>query len=929
MNRHRESGKIHLSEAKTSWEDQSGCEVAAGKLEVMEKFFTPLPHSAIRRSAKKEEEERSSWNRMKDPYNNASLSSSSPSSSSSQWSSESSFRGQVGFPRYYSCAPHSRSCNDLSIARGKRNTYEKEAINMQQKGASELKQLESTEKIITSDNRVGSTKLKGYSPQRKDDTHGGLEKKTLIEGGRRARSMEALAVKQSDKRQAKDNRKVIEQKQRFSRFLDEITIQVLSPSNLNSLGVKESQVVGALDPWKNSSTDSSGSREKRRHDAMTERQEQRRKGRGKGETTRPKVGANAPSPRRSRDMSTSPDSASSSAWKKRTVKKTQSPPPIKQNPRKNKASNPQITSQEREIKGRSRLERIQWMREEDCKGDRAMLQEQAPYIDNPQNCESSKELITQVPIIPPPDWWGDHGSSLPRQSNDNVPDTSSRNNESFPGTELNDQSRENNLHSANDNLETNRDSLNQKITELLDHLVRAQSTICALEKLNVSSLLRHLPPDMLDSVKTSHVSTDVGSHFKSLQDTTSAGISSETCCQDSNGSNLQCTAEKTMGVSTGPLLTAFTPWSPKKQKFLPTLHSIYTSTESDCSLEDVLPACKLLPPRFPMLGESFSDDRKDGVTLDAAETRTENTVSASLKPTFPVPNLLPTHRVLPRKHHTRPNSSESSGDELHVNWGQIPSQELNYLSAQKILDTILGLSSSSEQSPATHPKNIGEYSNANVSPNGYPRRADLQFTMSDGVSRGDSNHLSNSAKCRDTSKNSERCSPSCFSSTMSSQAFHSSDYATPPLPAKRSPLPRSIRNSFPNPSVIDETGFHLTGQQASLLPYESECLRQSGSMCSQVPGYSSDLFTDHSLPLSLKSPSGNESLIGDWDSFPQTKRPEDIPQRKPRRERTVHFQTLNEVESREGQAALRSKFMATKVENKKLSDNASVDSTLL
>ncbi|KAM8939910.1 LOW QUALITY PROTEIN: uncharacterized protein RCH25_000075 [Pelodytes ibericus] len=929
----RESRRIHLSKTKPSWEAQGGPEVAAGKLEVMEKFFTPLPHSAVRRSAKDGGKQRSSWSGMRNPYDVESISSSSPSSSSSQWSSESNFGGQAGFSGYHSRTPHSRSCNDLSVGRGRKNESERRDLHVKHSGTLDLKQME-REKCSTEIHRVGSVKLKERSGSAKNlgpvDNSGKQDKNSLKNVGRRARSMEALAAKEMRKKPGKGKSNVVEQKQRFSRFLDEITIQVLSPSNLNSLGVKEEQTAGSRDSWKNSSTDSSGSRGKRnQHIAVDERQDQRRKGKGKPETsTRPKVGVDAPRPRRSRELSTSPDSASSSAWNRGRMESAPGLPSTATNshPRKSKV-------QGRDLKGGSRFEPMGREPKEDRISDGSLLRGQASYVDKTPN-RLSNELTAQVPIIPPSNWWSDTGENLvtlPLENKDN--ETCRRTKESFPGPESICQPKENNFlrSTQNEDLDNDKESLNQKITELLDHLVRAQSTICALEKLNVSSLIRHLSPEMLESTKTSNVNPNVNSQPEGVHvPSTSTGICAGIECQDTGGSDLKDDTEE----STGPRPTAFTQWNPKRQRSFPALHTFYTSTESEGSLEDVLPACKLLCPRFPNLGESFSDERKDGGSLDCAETRAEQRISLSSRSSLPFPNLLPTHRLPVHKHQTRPSSSESSGDDLQLSWSHMRTQELNldYQAAQKILDTLLGVTSSAEIFPTTQLKNIDGVSISDLPPIGYPPRSDLQFSKSANLPRTDSNHVTHSVLNKETVNSSERCPHNGSLDSMlgskdnSVPRFHPNDYAIPPLPTKRSPLP-SPRNIFPNPSTEEKASVRSVGLQEGSTRQKSENLHSSGSAYTHVTGHSSDNVNDHAIPFGLKSPSGSRTITGDWENHnvSQTHKQERGSERKPKKERSVHFQALNsEGQPTEGQ--VRSKF---KVENQELADNASLDSTLL
>lgn len=322
MNTKQEVRRITLSEPRATWEDQGSSEVAAGKLEVMEKFFTPLAHSSGHRAAKGRRKEEASWEGIRDQYYKECISSSSPSSSSSPWSSESNFGVRGRFSGYQPHAPHSRSCNDLSVARTRGNGEKKDYI-VKQKDVAHVRKADrdggarlspgisksgSTQKIHT----VHTQDVAPNSKSQQDD------KRMLKNGGRRAKSMEALAEIASRKGQGNDRKKGSEEKKRFSRFLDEITIQVLSPSNLNSLGVKERHSSHSnREQWKNSSTDSSGSRGKRtQHSTAVEQQEVRRKGKGKSvSSAKTKMNTEPPVPRRSRD-STSPDSVSSSTWRR-------------------------------------------------------------------------------------------------------------------------------------------------------------------------------------------------------------------------------------------------------------------------------------------------------------------------------------------------------------------------------------------------------------------------------------------------------------------------------------------------------------------------------------------------------------------------------------------------------------------------------------
>lgn len=313
MSIQREGRRTRLPETRTSWEDKGTSEVAAGKLEVMEKFFTPLPHSISQRPSKSSSKGKSSWEGTRNHYYKESMSSSSPSSSSSAWSSESNFRVHGQFQGYNSRASHSRSCNDISLGKGRGNEDKRNFVSKQDAKKAVQQEIDHLSPV-RSKTRSSKKSHSGDSKEAGLNRSGREDKKGLKNGGRRAKSMEALVEKEARKKEGQGKKRVPEEKQRFSRFLDEITVQVLSPSSLNSLGMKERQNLGNRDQWKNSSTDSLGSRGKRsQHNSVAEHQEGRKKGKGKiGSATKAKVSADPPEPWRRRDKSTSPDSVTSS-----------------------------------------------------------------------------------------------------------------------------------------------------------------------------------------------------------------------------------------------------------------------------------------------------------------------------------------------------------------------------------------------------------------------------------------------------------------------------------------------------------------------------------------------------------------------------------------------------------------------------------------
>ncbi|KAM9302183.1 uncharacterized protein PAF06_015461 [Gastrophryne carolinensis] len=815
MNNKRVARSSRLSETRSTWEDKGSSEVAAGKLEVMEKFFTPVPQSGSQRRSKNRSKD-SSWDGAKRHYFKES--SSSPSTSSSPWSSESNFRVHPQFRGYSFRASHSRSCNDLYSEKGRGNDDKRDAGK---RDISHVQKMDRDKADNYSPQRSGGGARKKSPLKMTDDAapnsrRAKEDKRMLKNGGRRARSMEALAGKETSKQQGQSGKRVTKEKQRFSQFLDEITIQVLSPSNLNSLGVKDMQNTSSHDQWKNSSTDSSGSRgNKSQCTSVEEQQEVRRKGKGKlAFGTRKKVGGDALEPWRRREMSTSPDSISSSS---------------------------------RQKGDRENLNRgISTASHQPRRMSRRMSQEKVQKT-LPQLERENKDVAL--------------GTSVLKGKTANVEQAQNRIKATFSGAQSPSKNQEANINFSTVS-EQDKDCLNQKITDLLDHLVRAQSTICALEKLNVASLLHHLPADVLKSVNIPHEGPDGSIQTEGKQDLKSpTAMSTQLDQSDISSGNIYTRADKPTESTSAARLTAFTPWSPTKQKSFPAFTTLYTSTESECSLEDAPPTCRLLSPRFPNLGESFSDEWKDDQKTNGYDTRSGQKRPEAPKSSVPAPSLLPAHRPHQRVKHVRGSSTESSGDDQLLNWTDAPSYEpsLNYQSAQNILDTLLRLKTNPGIINASNPEMAGEgFSCVDAS------------TIDGHIIRNENRHLNNPkniATWTDTKQVSysmmndgglytsdQRSSPSKLfykaHSTVSSPAddighrLHPADRQLPPIPAKRSSVPLPDTTSKP---------------------------------CE---------------PFTLKSPSGHESDLGNWKGREhQQKGPKE---RKPKKERTVTFCTMDE-----------------------------------
>ncbi|XP_068116485.1 uncharacterized protein [Hyperolius riggenbachi] len=852
MNIQREARRIKLSESRTSWEDKSTSEVAAGKLEVMEKFFTPLPHSSGRIS-KGRKKEVSRWEGTRKQYYRESLSS---SSSSSPWSSESNFRVHSQFPGYNSRAPHSRSCIDLSLGKGKGSEDKRDFVVRQDVSRMKKAGRDKTDSFSPGRTRAGSTKKSdlGDTKDGVTDNKSGVNNiKAFNNGSRRAKSMEALSQKETRKRQGKDKKRVTEDKQRFSRFLDEITIQVLSPSNLNSLGVKERQNPGNQDQWKNSSTDSSGSKGKRSQcDPAVEQQEGRIKGKGKmGPTTKARVGTDTSELRRRRNMSsTSPDSLSSAQQRGEREDKNVGSSAVGHQPRRPSRR----PTQEKGGKSTEQMER-----------------------------EKKEEVVS--------------GGLLKGKSQHNEK-AQNRRKEKFSGTHISSQKQEANLQSS------------------------------------VASILRHLPAEMLESSKVLHQATDSGNQAEIIQDKKSSAISSQTGHVDINSSSLNTESHIT------PRLTAFTPWSPRRERSLPALHTLYTSTESECSLEDTTPACRLLPPRFPNLGESFSEDWKDDQNTEICNSRSEQKRTGPSKSSQTIPSLLPALRSPQRIHPSRASSSESSGDDPLLRWANSPTYEppVDYYSAQKILDNLLGLKTSSDIS-VPKPEVAGGFASVDASKiDGHLIRRESTYSNSQKnvVQKTEAKHMSYAAS-KDTLLASDQCtkpdsllcnvhspmpSPMPSPAEGSSHRLHPAETKIPPLPAKSSSFPGILvsPSQVHNPA---EVGFRPVGKTEGSFHHKSEYLLPPCCLST-----STEPFNQLSDPFVLKSPSGNEPAPGNWEA--RDRQQEGQRERKPRKERTVTFHTVNnEVQSKQSLAKVRSKFMSSRFEDQGHEDSTSMDSTLL
>ncbi|XP_069501040.1 uncharacterized protein [Ambystoma mexicanum] len=340
------------------WENPDGSQVPAGKWEVMEKFFTPLHQARPVKEAKKTDSPSQDrrWARA-ELFSTASSSPSSSSAwSSSPWSSEASIERETFLvPSTMLPAQHSKSCADLS-APGP--SFPKGGKNFQEVPGLSRRHSKSVDRLAYRSQRTSAeerlpkvTSLERSLPdamlaqQRSQTLTVRATSKGILKNGpsprseliRKAKSMEAITAKSAGKTalplrktqgegqvsgkdgqkervkgkeaeppgRAQVKKRYMEEKNRFSQFLNEITRQVLSPSTLSCLGPEHLQVSPSSVKKKrqSSSTDSSGSRDSKSRGSPTSSIPER----DGGSQTRP-----------SRKRGTSPDSCSGSSLPSQT-----------------------------------------------------------------------------------------------------------------------------------------------------------------------------------------------------------------------------------------------------------------------------------------------------------------------------------------------------------------------------------------------------------------------------------------------------------------------------------------------------------------------------------------------------------------------------------------------------------------------------------
>lgn len=276
-----------------------------------------------------------------------------------------------------------------------------------------------------------------------------------------------------------------------------------------------------------------------------------------------------------------------------------------------------------------------------------------------------------------------------------------------------------------------------------------------------------------------------------------------------------------------------------------------------------------------------------------------------------------------------------------MTWTDAPSYEppLDYQCAQKILDTLLGLKNA--DSNIAKPEITSGFNSVEASKiDGHLIRSenkcsddpkcvasiiDTKQTPYSGVNKDNLNLSDQRAQYDNILRSIYSLLPSPGGD--SAHTLHPLDSKLlPPLPTKRTSVPGSLVNTCPALSPVGEVGFRPVNKNESLIHQKSDCLIPTCYLPSPVQ--SKDPLSPQSDLFVLRSPSGSELAMGNWEG--QSHQQEGQRERKPRKERTVTFSTMNnDGQSMQSLLATRSKFMSNKMADQVQEDSASMDSTLL
>ncbi|KAJ6654266.1 hypothetical protein lerEdw1_007363 [Lerista edwardsae] len=809
------------------WEGDGGgggAEVPAGKLQVMEKFFTPVPQAPEGKGGSdvalwgcRQPWPESRSDRFSTLSSSSSASASSASRSSASWSSATSLDKEAYLPT--GPRRHSQSCVDVS-GEGRafrRGRAEEAAYQGGEAGGSFTRlrrgQSKSADRLPPRQGHQEGPPLPGdadgvdrhlckatslerslvFNEQTeilalRQPHHAGVPapSKGILKNGaaaatadrlRKANSIETITVRPAGrefspgpgpprplqrerqppnsldlsapkKPPVPERMRLVEEKLRFSEFLNEITRQVLSPSSLSSLGWKPPEAAASSAGQTPSSSDGSepkggGGSKASSPGSFLETAAGRlepKAAHGRRRLGQPEAKGDAH--QQQRQASTAPARATDEA--STSPELSPLPPP----PSANVGSLPKQSAEA--AKGQQKPAETAVRTGRECEG-----QEQPPGKAGQDAAEAPDPQERRVPSgagadAPSPEgrnriWVCDRpvgpaenlggigciegkiqqvrdgvsvvgGVELWFLNPSSLPFLHSRLQEDYSSTRHANQLLEEKLQMIAQTMSEERQALNRQIGELLERLAGAQNTICTLEKLNISGLLsgpsrkhqRHgkkaESPDSLSSLQM----LDVAPPPAFMDGTSDARTTPSQSDSATEASKPGCSSESDTALPNGersPLLeyaplpegpkrghvraTAFTPWKQKSTKFSTDVNS----TESECSGEEAVPVCPLPPPRFLYL-------RQEALAA---------TLGPSAFPPLPTPELAAFEAVPPSNLPAGGQlelvpeiSTSESSEDGEVSWSpglveKTSGSHLDYQSAQKMLDSLLHKSVAQEK----------------------------------------------------------------------------------------------------------------------------------------------------------------------------------------------------------------------------------------
>ncbi|CAM2116907.1 unnamed protein product [Caretta caretta] len=775
------------------WDEAGGGQVHAGKLQVMEKFFTPLQHHKDGKSSEREMSRcRQQW--MEGQIDRFSSSSSAASSTTAaSWSSEASLEEEAFLGGPMSQPQHSQSCVNISkearaLRRGEKGTASYKAEEpvsfprlkkghsqsvdrlsrqlgpqeaqspppAQGSGESRLYKASSLERSLVFNEQAEILAPRLHKRAGAPAPSKGILKNGAVakgDGLRKAKSIETFPVRAGEretqvppppraeeelellpelgitkKHHSMDQMKLVEEKLRFSEFLNEITRQVMSPSSLSSMGWKPPEAASA---GKGSGTDSSeskssGSKGSSQGSLAESREGQCQQERGPyGRRRGPRGDHTNPAPSRHMDNVSSLE-LGMDPQTRQGGEEQRRPGEGRPGHGEETAGHEQPPAPRKVEKERASPPKEPWGKEQ-------------PEGTTQQGGAHCKELQPQAADTEPAKLPRDHGveqaegagagaKSGPAGQQDLqqtweelelLKEKFSRLQEDYSNTQRTNQLLEEKLHLIAQSMAAERQTLNQRITELLERLISAQNTICTLERLNISALLsesagkhRHMekansadslyslhisdvapPPAFMDSASDAHTTTTTTpSQSDSATEANKPGCSSESDTATPNGDRTLAPNYHSLPplgqLESHGRTTAFMPW---KQQRPGELLEHVNSTESECSAEEGAQIHTLPMPHFLYL-------RQEALVAPSGPTLPP---TDALRPPSPQGLLLGGQlELVPVPELSSTDSSD--GDEA---WSQglgekEPGVSLDYQSAQRILDSLLRQHQHLEKEPA-------------------------------------------------------------------------------------------------------------------------------------------------------------------------------------------------------------------------------------